>query len=495
MLLVTCFLLAIWGTIIRVNEGVTETKDELKKNGQLMVQDLDHELDIHVHDLLAMKYISERYFNGRIHGAENPVTHLQTLAQSDSYHSVLPDSLGSSNVVGRFTGYGKLPTLDDPIAQEMEMAVGLIPVMRAIRDRSKDVPWVQYASARGFMFIYPLRGAEQFHFTPDLVRRDYLALATPEANPQREIFWSAPYDDAAGKGRIITATQPIYEKDEFRGSVSIDILVTSLRRMLSTSNIAKAHVHLVDSNGAIIIAASVDPDDSFKKEHQVVKLKLKNAPWTVELYMDQEDLFLHSLKERTWHIITLFVLAICLIAVILLTYKSRQIHEMSIRDGLTNLYNRRYFDEIANQQFELAKRHHLPIALAIIDIDFFKKFNDHYGHQEGDRALCAVANAVLSVLKRNTDQFFRVGGEEFAILATISNEQDLRVMMEKINQVVRDLRLPHIGNPSGFVTISIGATLIAKDHWIDLNTAYKKTDESLYQAKSNGRDQTVVSSK
>lgn len=495
LILILCFVAAIWGTFVRVGEGIHATKEELQKNGQLMVEDLDHELDIHIYNLLAMKYVSERYFNGRTQGAENPVTRLQVVKsakQYEGYESVLPESLGAADTIGRITGFGKLPKLTDPIAKEMEMAVGMIPVMRAIRERSPDVPWVQYASARGFMFIFPSKGSDDFFFTPELMKRDYFAHATPQANPQHAVFWSKPYADAVGKGSIVTVTQPIYQKEEFRGSVSIDVLVTSLQRRLYAPSISQAHIHLVDQDGAMIATSSTVHDDSAEKPHHIVKLSLKSAPWFVELHMNQTDLLLHSLRGRSWHIATLFVLGICLISVILLTRKGRQVHELSIRDGLTGLYNRRYFDQVSQQQFELAKRHRVALALAIMDIDFFKKYNDHYGHQAGDHALRAVAKAIQNALRRGSDQLFRVGGEEFAILVSIDQAEELAPLMEKINQAVRDLQLPHSANPSGYVSISIGATLISNGHWVNVDTAYKRADACLYQAKETGRDRAVV---
>lgn len=492
-ILIVCFVAAIWGTFIRVREGIEETKNELQKNGQLMVEDLDHELDIHIYNLIAMKYVSERFFSERTQGVENPVTRLQAIKDQTAYESVLPEGFTAFDAVGRITGFGKLPALTDAVAKEMEMAVGLTPVMRAIRERSPDVPWVQYASARGFMFIFPSKGADHFFFTPELMKREYFARATPQMNPQRAVFWSKPYADAAGKGSIVTVTQPIYENDDFRGSVSIDVLVSSLQRQLFHSTFAQAHVHLVDQAGAIIASSSTELDDSAQNPHKVVKIRLKSAPWFVELHMNQTDLVMHSLRGRSWHIVTLLVLAICLVSVILLTRKSRQIHELSIRDGLTGLYNRRYFDQVAQQQFELAKRHHLSLALAIMDIDFFKKFNDHYGHQQGDHALREVAKAAQKALRRGSDQLFRVGGEEFAVLLSIDNVAELAPQMEKINQAVRDLRMPHVGNPSGYMSISIGATLVSADHWMDVDAAYKRADDCLYEAKSTGRDRAVVS--
>ena len=128
----------------------------------------------------------------------------------------------------------------------------------------------------------------------------------------------------------------------------------------------------------------------------------------------------------------------------------------------------------------------------MLDIDFFKKYNDHYGHQQGDVALKAVAGAIRQALRRGADQVFRVGGEEFAVLLALHDGDELEPLMRHVNQAIRDLQIPHVGNPSGHVTVSIGATVISEARWRSVDAAYQRADEALYQAKSGGRDTTVL---
>lgn len=493
LLLATGLLFAIWGTVVRINEGMAEGKESVRKAGLLIAEALDHELDVHLSSLQGMKYLAERFLTGRTQGVENPITRLVPSPAHGGYESVLPPGLGDLSQLGRITGVGTIPLLDDPVATEMTMAVGLTPLMRAIKERSKDVAWVQYASARQFMFIFPHRGSESFHFSPELLSRDYFARATPQANPDREAFWSKPYEDAAGQGTIVTVTQPIYREDQFLGGVSIDVKVLSLRRYLGAVPIPKTHVHVIDrENQSRIAQAWPHLDNTNAEPHDRILLPLRSAPWSLEIHIDDGELLKAALRGRMWHIAAVLVLSVTFVFLLLLTRSYRQVRALSITDALTGLYNRRHFDTVSAHQFELAKRKHLSVGLAILDIDFFKKYNDHYGHQQGDEALKAVASAVKRALRRGSDLMFRVGGEEFALLLALRQGDDMESLMHKVNQAVRDLRMPHVGNPSGFMTVSVGGRVIDHDGWVDAETAYRQADEALYRAKTSGRDRAVV---
>ncbi len=490
-----CLLLAAWGSVLRVREGMAQAQEQTRRSGLQLAEALDHELDIHVYNLLAMKYLAERFFSGRIRGAENPVIRLHARDGGQAYESRLPPQFGDPASLGRVTGFGPLPALDDPVAEELTMAVGLTPLMRAIRERSPDVPWVQYTSARHFMFVFPAKGAETFQFRPELLGREYFAHARPEANPERRPFWSQPYLDAGDREAIVTVTQPIDQNGQFRGSVSIDVRVSSLQRGLAATPLPHAHVHLVDARGRSIVAVAPAPgqeDDSELRPHIRLRLPLKSAPWALELHLSEDDLLRSSLHSSAGHLATVLVLALSLGFVFTLTRKNRQIEALAQHDGLTGLYNRRHFDTLAPQQWALAQRQGWALGLALIDIDHFKKYNDHYGHAEGDQALRAVAQALQAALRRSSDLLFRVGGEEFAVLLMLTEGQALEPVLAQLNAAVRDLHRPHQASPSGQLSISIGATVLGRPTWLDLGAAYRRADEALYEAKAGGRDQVVL---
>ena len=166
------------------------------------------------------------------------------------------------------------------------------------------------------------------------------------------------------------------------------------------------------------------------------------------------------------------------------------VEEISITDSLTGMYNRRYFDDIFSKFINTAKRNNDHICFYMIDVDYFKPYNDTYGHQAGDNVLMMVAKTIQSTLKRSDDYCFRLGGEEFGVLIRVTDETIICDFGEQLCSMVEALKIPHIHNEvSEFVTISIGQYC---DQGLNINSEaelYKSTDDLLYQAKEAGRNQ------
>lgn len=158
---------------------------------------------------------------------------------------------------------------------------------------------------------------------------------------------------------------------------------------------------------------------------------------------------------------------------------------LSMHDALTGVYNRRSFDE------ELARGNRGgALALLMLDVDFFKLYNDTCGHQAGDDALAAVAHAMERSLLRGTDKVFRYGGEEFAVLLPNTTEQAAQAVAERIRHNVHALALPHPkSSAASILTVSIGVALRTCDDDMDEPTLVRHADKALYHAKRNGRDQ------
>ena len=162
----------------------------------------------------------------------------------------------------------------------------------------------------------------------------------------------------------------------------------------------------------------------------------------------------------------------------------KRIEEVSVTDKLTSLYNRRKFDSVIDHEIKLAKRWKKSLTLAIIDIDFFKKYNDHYGHPEGDAALTQVAAAIKASVSRPDDYVFRLGGEEFGVIFNSLDEKQSLDLLECIRKNVEELKIEHSQNAvSSYVTISIGAKLYAGGELIQKEIFYKEADKMLYTAK------------
>jgi diguanylate cyclase (GGDEF)-like protein len=166
------------------------------------------------------------------------------------------------------------------------------------------------------------------------------------------------------------------------------------------------------------------------------------------------------------------------------------VQELAMRDGLTGLGNRRLLDSRLEEEVARATRSALPLGLILLDIDYFKRFNDRYGHPEGDACLRRVADAILSTLRRPSDLAARYGGEEIAILLADTDAVGAGIVAEEILTAIRGLDISHANSPFARLTASAGvsaSTLIAGA--LTPEALIKAADEALYMAKQNGRDQ------
>lgn len=170
---------------------------------------------------------------------------------------------------------------------------------------------------------------------------------------------------------------------------------------------------------------------------------------------------------------------------------NRRLQEESTTDALTQVRNRRYFDQRFFTLFQEAFRQRSPLALLLVDIDHFKQFNDRWGHQTGDMVLQKVAAAMQQVVRRPMDTVYRYGGEEFAVLLPQTDEEGALVVAEQLRKRIATLRLSHQDQDLG-VTISIGLTAAVPAHREDQQDLYEAADRALYRAKENGRNQVCA---
>jgi diguanylate cyclase (GGDEF)-like protein len=162
-------------------------------------------------------------------------------------------------------------------------------------------------------------------------------------------------------------------------------------------------------------------------------------------------------------------------------------------DGLTGIANRRYFDVALDREMRRAQRIKGPLSLLLTDIDSFKAYNDHFGHQAGDTCLSAVAQALAARLKRPPDVAARYGGEEFAAILPDTDAAQARQLAENIRAYVASLNLPHApGAVRPYVTLSIGVASLDQGRLIDAAALIEAADKALYAAKRGGRDRVVV---
>ncbi|MCC7702191.1 diguanylate cyclase [Janthinobacterium sp. GW460P] len=178
----------------------------------------------------------------------------------------------------------------------------------------------------------------------------------------------------------------------------------------------------------------------------------------------------------------------------LLREQTMVLRSQTFADGLTGIANRRHFDVAIEKEMRRAIRTGSPLSLLMIDIDHFKDYNDHYGHQQGDDCLIRVAAELAAMLQRPTDLLARYGGEEFAaILPDTDAAQALR-MAEVIRQHAAGLRIPHAktGNEVKHITVSIGIATQHPQQQPTISALIGAADRALYLAKGAGRNRVMV---
>lgn len=165
-----------------------------------------------------------------------------------------------------------------------------------------------------------------------------------------------------------------------------------------------------------------------------------------------------------------------------------ELAKRSNTDGLTGVANRRYFDEFLAQELARARRAKESLALIMLDVDQFKKYNDHYGHQAGDHCLIQVAHLLKSSTRRPSDLAARYGGEEFAVIAAHCTIDEALALAEVLRLKIEQLGIAHALSPAGVVTASFGVAVFIPDEHHGATQLIQMADQALYRAKENGRN-------
>lgn len=168
-----------------------------------------------------------------------------------------------------------------------------------------------------------------------------------------------------------------------------------------------------------------------------------------------------------------------------------QLEALAVSDPLTGLYNRRGFDDLFQRELARANRSGSPLSLAIVDVDFFKNFNDCYGHPEGDKALVFIAHQLKAVSRRAADIAARIGGEEFLLLWPDTSVKGAQLQAEKLRHTIEQRGYLHAcSEVSNYLTISIGGVTLEAGSY-NAEEALQRADNALYEAKRAGRNRVI----
>ena len=170
------------------------------------------------------------------------------------------------------------------------------------------------------------------------------------------------------------------------------------------------------------------------------------------------------------------------------------LHNQAITDELTKMYNRRYFYDMIPKLTALAKRKHQYITFFILDIDYFKNYNDYYGHMKGDDVLIEISKIIKQHIQRDDDFVFRLGGEEFAGIIISDDKEKTHEHVMQLCRLIESQKIEHVESlVSEYITASIGIATVAPAKEYDLDMLYNFADQALYCAKNNGRNRSELS--
>ncbi|HCG3426270.1 TPA: GGDEF domain-containing protein [Acinetobacter baumannii] len=176
-----------------------------------------------------------------------------------------------------------------------------------------------------------------------------------------------------------------------------------------------------------------------------------------------------------------------------LMQQAQQLSLLSQQDVLTGLANRRYLDETLDNEWRRALRHETPLTIMMVDIDFFKPYNDSLGHLKGDQCLKDIATAISSIAARSGDLVARYGGEEFLLLFPMTNAQQAKIQAERLMNAIKKIAIVHpCSSVSPYVTISVGVATTIPRLNDSISAFVSRADHALYQAKTNGRNQYQI---
>lgn len=330
-------------------------------------------------------------------------------------------------------------------------------------------------------------------FTIDSQRQPYYANQTAQKILGKGIVSSTTSELGEIYQTYMEGTQKRYPDDE-------SPIIRALNGESTTINDVELHLQdritplevsatpIFDNKGEIIYAIAAFQDITQRKQAEAELALTNKALQQAKDELAKSNRSLEKkVKERTKKLSqTLEILEATQAE---LVKKNQELQRLSRVDKLTQVGNRYCFDEYLLQEWNRLEIEQQPLSLIICDVDYFKKYNDFYGHQEGDRCLQQVGLSLLSVVKSPTHLVARYGGEEFAVIMPSTDVEEAIVVAEEIQQAIHQSKLPHAcSDISKFITISLGIATVVPTHTTSLADLIAAADKALYEAKRQGRD-------
>ncbi len=394
-----------------------------------------------------------------------------------------------------------------------------------------------------------------FNATPETDYRatPWVQLTSPAQNRDHGARWTpVSFDETAGQW-MVSVIAPFFRDGIWAGSVGHDLLVKELLRSLTVRSrqgaLELAPYYVVRTDGQVLLREEARPDQNERLPADLQSLlSLKQPGARIQRHqLGTSYFFVSALPEldslviyRQDHLEVLqtlaaqfqnlyFALGFFVFVVVLaaagfisrelrhrhaerqllevrnselealvqqrtqsLTEANDKLENLALQDHLTGLGNRRAFDVGINQAWDRAQRRRESLSLVMLDVDYFKKFNDALGHPEGDVCLRAIARVIKEVVQRPDDLACRYGGEEFALILPATEASGALRVAELLRLQVMAQQIKHTHHPLGIVTVSLGVAELGPGLNLSVETLLAQADAALYRAKEQGRNRTEV---
>jgi diguanylate cyclase (GGDEF)-like protein len=373
-----------------------------------------------------------------------------------------------------------------------------------------------------------LDGGSSAPVSVNLAQRDFFAVHQHDA--KAGLYLSKPFQVQPGSGPYEIALSRRWNAPDgsFAGVVFATLRLDYFYQLLQDINVGgSGHVVLYLTDGTILMDYPTDiatlghnirgsklfhtlsaSGDGFvtgpSPLDSVMRLRafrhIDGLPLILTVGVSVDDMLL-AWREKAWVIViytSLLGIATVLLSFLLVRELRRrqelesELLRLARTDSLTQLGNRRLFDESLKREWERAARLRKPLSLMMLDIDWFKKYNDLYGHPAGDVALRAVAVCIAEGIHRPTDICARYGGEEFIVVLPETNLSGTFHVAEKIRKAVEKMALVHHGSALGVVTVSVGLASLVPRQQDDAQILIDAADEAMYRAKQAGRNRVLA---
>ena len=460
-------------------------KEDAKNKIFIHSNDLKEHISIAKSLIYSLKNSIETNFELALHSdIYHPAyENIEYITQNNKFHITNTYSSIIDNIL---IGMGKIDDFDYEKKDEIYAALLLTPLFKTVMNIMPETKWVYYTSANKFFYISP---SCDINFIKDFKKVYNAAFwqdAIPKNNPKNKLVITSLYQDEAGKGLMITLSAPVTTNNEFKGVVSIDIGIDTLNKYLENENII-GDLYLIDEKNSLLASTTIfDLDDkvTYDKKTDIKIEILKDEIYLLNI-QNTNEIKEKALLNASWKIFILFLSLTLFIIVIYLKFILTKVQHLAKIDSLTNLLNRRTLQSEIKSLINNSNRHKQNLSFLLIDIDYFKKINDNFGHQIGDKVLVEISKLFMKNT-RNYDIVGRYGGEEFLIALANTNINDAFILAERIRQNAKHIK---IANHNINLTISIGCTELKKDDtYFEI---LKRVDTLLYKAKNSGRDKTI----